>query len=187
MMIEMRKVTRVTVVEEWTDPATGETHYDTTFEAASKDSAQLARFVPAEVAAALGAPGAAVTIYPPRQDEADEAAAPEEDERSGGYQGDPVPAEVQSIPDARPKRARRTKAEKAADDAAQELGYRDRFHRAEAEQAAAAGSTGEGPTGNGDADLAAAAGPQAGHTTPDGPVAESAPAGVPDAPYNPFA
>lgn len=139
----------------------------------------LLRFAPAEVAVALGAPGIAVTVMPERETvpgdtEADEAPEPE-----------PAPGEP-----AKPTRKRRTKAEKAADDAAQAEGYRDAAHKAEVDRA----KDGDGPTGDGDADLAAAAGLPVvvDDGVPNGVAVMGAPAATPapvadtTPPWNPF-
>jgi hypothetical protein len=125
------------------------------FEAAPES---LLRFAPAEVAAALGAPGAAVTVYPEPQ-RVPETLVPtphplaEVVERA-------FPAQADASADAgASKRTRRTKAQKAADDAAQAEGYRDAAHKAEvlamAERDRERDQT--EVTGDGDADLAAAA------------------------------
>jgi hypothetical protein len=129
----------------------------------------LLRFAAAEVAAALGAPGVAVTVYPePQQVPAGEAnevretlvptphpsiaATAEVHARVAEREADAAPAAEA------PKRTRRTKAQKAADDAAQAEGYRDAAHKSEVLAGSSLAQTvpGEGPTGDGDADLAAA-------------------------------
>lgn len=157
----------------------------------------LLRFAPAEVAVALGAPGIAVTVMPERETVPGDAEA-------DSYPQD-VPEATGSGESARPTRKRRTKAEKAADDAAQAEGYRDAAHKAEVLAMAEAdrAKDGDGPTGDGDADLAAAAAglPVAvDDGVPNGvavmgvpaatpaPVADSAPQGeaTPAAPWNPF-
>jgi hypothetical protein len=85
----------------------------------------LARFAPGAVAEQLGAERAAVTVVMPED-----------------MPTSPLPPGVDSppsepLPQAEaPKRKRRTKAEKEADDAAQALGFRDAAHRAEAATAA---------------------------------------------------
>jgi hypothetical protein len=107
----------------------------------------LLRFAAAEVAAALGAPGVAVTVMPERVAETPPVTLAAEPAQA--------PAETES---SRPTRTRRTKAQKAADDAAQAEGYRDAAHKAEVLAMAEAdrAKDGDGPTGDGDADLAAA-------------------------------
>ena len=136
-----------------TDPETGreiDRDYATVlnFEAPAE---ALLRFAPAEVAAALGAQRAAVTVHPERREALDspETSSTPQDVDETLPPADQSPAAVGT------KRKRRTKLEKAADDEAQALGYRDAAHRAEVE-AAPAGNDGEGPTGDGDADLAVA-------------------------------
>lgn len=155
--------------------------------------AMLARFAPGAVAEVLGAERAAVTVVMPQDvPEGDEPDTPAVNpERHYRPAAEPAAGDV---PAAEPtKRKRRTKAEIAADKEAQALGFRDAAHRAEA--AAVATAPGDGPTGDGDADLAALA--AAGATTggvapaaaptvaegsymaPDGPVVAEAPAPVP--------
>jgi hypothetical protein len=155
------------------------------FEAAPES---LLRFAPAEVAAALGAPGTAVTVYPePQQVPAGEANEVRETlvptphplaevvERAFLARADaavaaeaPAPhpsiagtagVHAQIAESAKPTRTRRTKAQKAADDAAQAEGYRDAAHKAEvlSSSSLAQIAPSDGPTGDGDADLAAAA------------------------------
>lgn len=162
----------------------------------------LLRFAPGEVAAALGAPGAAVTVYP----EARKHPLAEVVERAFATAPE-TPAAGSDAEPAKPTRTRRTKAQKVADDEAQALGFRDAAHRAEAAQQATPDlrePDGTGPTGNGDADLAAAALAEqqasSAVSLPDGPVPQAgaavpasgpaAPAGTPDAPpaapWNPF-
>lgn len=138
----MRNMVRVLVTEEWTDEA-GDFQSMTLFEAASRDPQQLSRFVPAEVAAVLGATTAAVAV---------------------GWEGDdtsatePVTTEAAPATEEKPRRKRRTKAEML-----------------EAERA-----KGAGPTGNGDADLAAGAALATG-AAPADPTAAYAQNGAPEA------
>lgn len=204
----MRKVYRVTVVEETTDDA-GETTWDTVFEAAGTSPERLAQFAPAEVAAALGAEQASVIVSGPTTEElsrlirrqletvAGEQALPATDGpvSDGGREADHAPGWEAAPAPTPAKRKRRTKAEMEADRLAEE--------QAEQERQAARGDDVAPTAGH---LPGSAPGPEAGYMTPDGPVVADVtgaapvsplPAGVPsplaeplpaaNEPYNPFA
>jgi ribonuclease E len=168
-----KAMTRVTIVQEWQDADTGDYRSSTMLELAAP-AAMLARFAPEQVLAALYALAGTEPEAVPAAvaDEVDVPAVNPPGHYRAAEQGD---AALVHVPDAeptgeiKPKRKRRTKAEIEAD--------RQR------EASGQAAPTGEGPTGDGDADLAvygtAAAPEPAAYTTPDGPVVAEAPAPVP--------
>lgn len=136
--------TRYRVTVERIDDAPENGEYSTRdtllFEVTHQDPARLARFAPEEVLAAL-MEAAGVELNLPIVGMTPMTPAPENTVTVSIEPAGPEPhpslqatADVHAAIAEGAKRKRRTKEEIAADKAAQELGYRDRFHRAEEEQ-----------------------------------------------------
>lgn len=188
------------------DVEVGESRYgtrDTTlFEATHQDPTRLARFAPEEVLAVLAEAGGVELTIPAMGPMPDEPVAATVQPTPGAvrFHSNATMAEAET-----PKRSRRTKAQKAADDEAQALGYRDAAHRAEMTELGVAGAqehSGPGtPAGQEDASVVAGPWPtpQAqgkADPVPDAgifeqPASASQPppasaAEAPAAPFNPF-
>ncbi len=135
----------------------------------------LARFVPGTVAEILGAEQVAVTVGVPQGEHVREWKTD-----ALGTPLAPIDSGQPETAEQKQKRKRRTKAEIEADRAAQALGFRDAAHQAEVQE-----QVGQGPTGDGDADLRATA-----VYAQNGPADASLPAPAatqpPAVPFNPF-
>ena len=151
-----RYTVTVQMIEDVPDPAGGTMLDYTTVLDLTGPGEMLARFAPGAVAETLGAERAAVTVVMPQ--DVPTPGTPGLDRLTF------VPEPTGEGEPAKP-RTRRTKAQKAADDAAQALGFRDAAHRAEVEAQQSAPDSREPDPATPDA--------------PHGPVVEQQPVPVP--------